>query len=84
MATYVGGKVHKGAVTVASNGYAVGMNPVTNVKPKPGDPQVSNRTMRNLYYYPPHLPDRRTTERPTLDEQVRAARKTVVRREVTR
>ena len=80
MATYIDGKVHKGVVSVARNGYTVGMNPVTNLKQKPVDPQeVSYRTMKNLYYYPPNYPDRRTTERPRLREQPQAMGKTAFR-----
>lgn len=40
------------------------MNPISkvDVKRRPGDPQeVSDRTMGNLYYYLPNVPERRGT-----------------------
>jgi hypothetical protein len=84
MATCIGGSVQKGAVTIASNGYTVGMNPVTNGKPKLGDSQqVSDRTMTNLYYYPPHCPEWPTTDRVKLEEQVQLRGIVVLRRGVT-
>ncbi|OHF00473.1 hypothetical protein CORC01_04223 [Colletotrichum orchidophilum] len=64
MSTYVEGRVMKTAVTVGSNGYVVGANPVTtNFMVRPGDPgEVSDRTMENLYNYPLNCPDRRQTD----------------------
>ena len=52
MATYVDGKVAKNALTVGRNGFVVGMNPG----------EVSERTMRDLYHYPPHHSERRATD----------------------
>jgi hypothetical protein len=65
MATFIDGKVQRTALTVGNNGYVVSMNPVSNgkLKLKPGDPgPVSDRTMQNLYSYPPPRPARRATE----------------------
>ncbi|WQF78573.1 hypothetical protein CDEST_03587 [Colletotrichum destructivum] len=64
MSTYVDGRVMKTAITVAENGYVVGVNPVTKrFKVRPGDPgEVSDRTMENLYSYPLNCPDRRRTD----------------------
>ncbi|KAK8043435.1 hypothetical protein PG993_005865 [Apiospora rasikravindrae] len=49
-------RVVRNGMTVADNGFIVGMNPLSKekVRRRPGDPQeVSDRTMENLYYYPP-------------------------------
>ncbi|KAK8074556.1 hypothetical protein PG997_009219 [Apiospora hydei] len=57
-------RVVRNSVTVANNGYVVGMDPLAKetVRRRPGDPQeVSDRTMKNLYYYPPNVPARRST-----------------------
>ena len=62
-ATYIEGKVQKMAVTVANNGFIVGMNPRTEeFKRTANEPgEVSERTMKNLYHYPPNRPERRAT-----------------------
>ena len=78
MATYVDGRVHKTAVTVGNNGFVVGMNPVSRdkYKPRKGDPgEVADRTMQNLYHYPPNRRDRRVTEEPKHGEQLRPPRR---------
>jgi hypothetical protein len=78
MATYVEGRVHKAALTVGNNGFVVGMNPVSRQKfrAKEGDPgEVSDRTMQNLYHYPPNRPDRRRTEESKQNDKARPPRR---------
>lgn len=67
MATYMKdeGKVHQHALSISSNGYVVGMAPCSeeNVRRRQGDPKsVSDKTLENLYYYPPNHPTRRSTQ----------------------
>lgn len=70
MATYMksqdgaGGQIYREALTVADNGFVVGTQPISShkVKRRPGEPkEVSDRTLENLYYYPPNCPERRST-----------------------
>lgn len=64
MATYMKdeGKIHQDGLNVGSNGYVVSLNPVDNPHRRPGEPKpVSDRTMKNLYFYPPNQPERRST-----------------------
>ncbi|KAI1341685.1 hypothetical protein F5Y15DRAFT_374953 [Xylariaceae sp. FL0016] len=66
MATYMKDeqKVLKTGVTISTNGFIVRMNPIKNekIKREEGRPQdVSDETLKNLYYYPPNRPDRRGT-----------------------
>jgi hypothetical protein len=78
MATYIDGQVHKTAVTVGNNGFVVGMNPVSRdkFKVKEGDPgEISDRTMQNLYHYPPNRPDRRATQEAKQSGRLRPPRR---------
>ncbi|KAI1165922.1 hypothetical protein F5B18DRAFT_649318 [Nemania serpens] len=57
-------RVVRNGISVATNGYIVGMNPSSKdkVQRRDGDPsEVSDRAMENLYYYPPTNPERRST-----------------------
>ncbi|KAI1110333.1 hypothetical protein F5Y14DRAFT_455168 [Nemania sp. NC0429] len=59
-------RVVRNSITVATNGYVVGMNPLSKdkVRRRDEDPrEVSERTMENLYHYPPPpmTPERRRT-----------------------
>lgn len=59
--------VYREAVTVANNGFVVGTQPIRakHIKRQPGEPKdVSDRTIENLYFYPPNVPDRRSTGKP--------------------
>lgn len=66
MATYMNDeqRIVRNGMTIGNNGFIVGMNPLRKerVRRKAGDPEeVSERTMEKLYYYPPNVPDRRST-----------------------
>jgi hypothetical protein len=67
MATYIDGQVHKSTTMVGYNGFVVGINPVLRdkFKVKGGDSwEASDRTMENVYRYPPNRPNRRATREP--------------------
>ncbi|KAI1197067.1 hypothetical protein F5X97DRAFT_324807 [Nemania serpens] len=60
-------RVVRNGISVATNGYIVGMNPSSKdkVQRRDEDPrEVSDRTMENLYHYPRASPGRRSTDAP--------------------
>lgn len=67
MATYYmtdDGKTYRNAMTIGDNGYVFSAQPISQnrIRRHPGEPgEVSDKTMENLYYYPPNHPERRST-----------------------
>lgn len=58
------GQIFREAITVGANGFVVGTQPISpqKVKRKPGEPkEISDKTLQNLYFYPPNNPERRST-----------------------
>ncbi|KAI1322969.1 hypothetical protein F5Y16DRAFT_22915 [Xylariaceae sp. FL0255] len=66
-------QVRRTGITVGNNGFIVGMNPIdpARVKRSPNGPsEVSDRTMANLYHYPPNTPERRNNHAQSRPAQV--------------
>lgn len=68
MATFMKdeGKVSRNAVQISENGFMVSIQPISVEKTHrvAGDPvRVSDRTLEDLYFYPPNHPERRSTHR---------------------